>query len=128
MIDPVRGQLHSGLRFILLESHAVKAEQPLWRTNPQVAIFGLCKRADFGWGTIVHTPSGVVELHNTSISVECERRNGAENYQQTDPKIQRDLPVQIERIPRVHNREEPRGTEGRSSRAFRASGLGRRLS
>ena len=118
MIDTMRGQLHSGLRPILLEFNAVKAEQALWRTNPHVAIFGLGKRADFARRSIVHAPSPVMELHNTSISVERVRRYARQHDQQADPKSQRDLPIRIERFRRIHNREEPRGAEGSWSRLF----------
>src|SRR6266542_4432027 len=96
MIDTMRGQLHSGLRPILLEFNAVKAEQALWRTNPQVAIFGLCKRADFARRTIVHAPSRVVKLHNTSVSVERVRRDERQHDQQADPKSHPDLSIRIE--------------------------------
>src|SRR5947209_13091898 len=100
------------MRLILLEFNAVKAEQTACRANPQVAIFGLGKRADFARRTIVLGPSRVVELRNISISVERECRGTAEHDQQADPKSQRDMPIRIERFQWIHNRQEPRGAEG----------------
>jgi hypothetical protein len=85
------------LRFILLEFQAVKAEQTMWRSDPQVAIFGLGKRADFARRTIIDAPSRVVELHNTSITIECERWSASEHDQQPNPKSQRDLTIRIRR-------------------------------
>jgi len=73
------------------------------RANPQVAIFGLGKRADFARRTIVLAPSRVVELHNTSIAVERERRGATEHDQQAYPKSQRERPICIERFRRIHD-------------------------
>ncbi len=106
----MRGQFQPGLWLVFFEFNAVKAKQALRRTNPQVPIFSLGKRADFARRAIVHAPGRVVELQDISISVERERREATERDEKRDPKGQRKLPGRIERFPRIHNREEPRGT------------------
>jgi len=68
--------------------------------------------ADFGRRSLVHAPNRVMELHNTSISVERVRRDARQHDHQADPKSQPDLSIRIERFRRIYNREEPRGGEG----------------
>ena len=85
-MSTVRGKVHSGWRRIILEFDSVKAEEASCRANPQVAIFGLSKRADFAGGpsfslqkvwwncTILRSPSSAnVGAQRSTIDKQIQR-------------------------------------------------------